>query len=147
MRLGLLAIVLLGFTHVATAAHWTYAGDFTQIQVTGDAKCGEFFTPTHYQTKFFRLGPTGYKVLLQFLNVDRTATGGLHQVNLLGYLGGSGDIQVTNRLELGDSYAQVRAQGIVDPDVLYIEVKLDLYKESPASTELICSAKAEYLGD
>lgn len=146
MKKGLLVSFFL-FSSTLLAKHVEYLGSFSQVKLTGDPACKVIFDHTDYFVKYFRLAPTGYKVLLHFVDVDPKNKGFLNGMTLAGYLGGSGDILVTNRSQTQLGRVELRAEGIVDPNVLFIEVRADLYEDSPGSTRRLCTISAEYLGD
>ncbi len=135
-----LIFALLASTTSFALVDAIYEGGFSEVNSTGEA-CDEIFAVPDYTVKFFFAGPTGYTTVIYFENEEDR--GFLNTVNMVGRMGGSGDVLYQKAIHRQDLNYRFEAEGIVSRDLLLLEFSV---KVTDGDDEPVCNVTSEYFG-
>lgn len=134
-------LALAAFATLSPASHsgdWEFDGQFSDVRRSSEPACAELFTAVDYRAKHALAGPTWRTSVLRLDAAE--GEGFFDGVVFVGLLGGSNDLYYEKSFERDGVTYDVLAEGFVDRDVLYLEVKVDAARDGTA----LCDAEATF---
>ncbi len=137
------SLALAAFTALAPVSpsgDWEFDGQFSDVRRSSEPACAELFSAVDYHAKHALAGPSWRTSVLRLDLAESEGEGFFDGVVFVGLLGGSNDLYYEKSLERDGITYNVLAEGFVDREVLYLEVKVDAERDGTA----LCDAGATF---